>query len=115
MSDTRVTNHRDTEMDSHEVINGVKRYNATCNSASLYDFRSEFEYITISRRVLDRELRRTIEETMLGDGQINELTLQCMTALDADALVELREKAAQVKFTFDTEIVREAWGPRFEN
>ncbi len=78
-----------------------------CFNDSLYDHFHAYENIIVSRRTLEREICRTIEESMANGGTIGELALRCMTALDADAISEQREKASKVKFTFD--IVREKW------
>lgn len=89
-----------------ETINGVERFKPTRPSKSLYDHRLAYTHITIERRTLEREIFRVIEDSMVNGGQINEIALRCMTALDADALAE---KAGKVKFTFETDVVRERW------
>jgi hypothetical protein len=96
-------------MDSREIINGVERFKPSCSVKSLYDHRLAYTHITIERKTLEREIFRVIEEAKANGGEINELALRCMTALDADASVEMREKADRVKFTFETDIVRQMW------
>ena len=92
-----------------ETINGVERYKPTCNSKSLYNHTLAFTHITIERRTLEREIFRLIEDTMTNGGNINEIALRYMTALDADEQAEMQERIGQVQFTFDTDIVRETW------
>jgi hypothetical protein len=97
-----------------ETINGVTRFKATCLkdgrfTDSVYDHFHAYKNITVSRRTLEREICRTIEEMMYNGGTLRELSLRCMTALDADALAEQREAASKANFYFDTDIVREKW------
>lgn len=69
------------------VINGVRRYEATCTSnyLSLYDYKLSPEYITVSRRVLERELVRIIEESLVEGGTFSDLAYKFMLAVDADS------------------------------
>ena len=66
-------------------INGVRRFEATCDGESLYNYANAGESITIPRRLLEREIRRIIEEAMVEGGMITDLANNCMMALDADA------------------------------
>jgi len=76
------------QCNKYEEINGVQRFKATSlDKPSAYDFSASPATITIPRKALERELRRTIEETMLEGGMIAELAANCMKALDADELI----------------------------
>ena len=90
------------------TINGVRRFECTCASPSMYDFFHAYENITVSRYTLEREVRRIIEDAMVNGGQIAELSMSCMTALDADSLAEQRARSAE--FLFETTIAHEKWG-----
>ncbi len=71
-------------------INGVKRYESTCDGESLYDKKKINDCITIPRSLLEREIRRIIEEAMVEGGMITDLAERCMVALDADVDFGLR-------------------------
>lgn len=83
-------------MATFEVINGVKRLVATSeNLPSLYDYENFPEYITVPRRLLEREIRRVLEESLIAGGSIPELACDCMYAIDADTKAHDREMTAR--------------------
>ena len=65
-----------------ECMNGVVRLKAT--SLSLASKYSDESIITVPKRLLEREIRRIIEETMVYGGGIEELTCCCISAIEAD-------------------------------
>jgi hypothetical protein len=68
-----------------KCINGVVRYDTPLDdSESLYEFSKKPNFIVVPRRLLDRELRRIIQEAIEIGGEPNELSLDCMLAIDAD-------------------------------
>ena len=87
-----------------ETINGVERFKPTHPIKSLYDHRLAYTHIIIERRTLEREIFRVIDEAMNNGGQIDDIALRCMKALDADALAEKTGK-----FIFETDVMRENW------
>ena len=62
-------------------LNGVVRLNAT--SLSLESHYPD-ESITVPKRLLEREIRRTIEECMIYGGGIEDLTCRCISGIEAD-------------------------------
>lgn len=71
-------------MSNYVDINGVWRYDTKNDSPCDYDFASMPETITIPRRLLEREIRRTITEALVEGGFRNVLAKNCMHAVDAD-------------------------------
>ena len=62
-----------------------------CQSQSFpseYDHASHPEFITVSRRALERCICDTIEEVMVDGGHVTSLARDCMHALDAAAVLE---------------------------
>ena len=69
----------------YQVINGVRRFVSDCNCKSKYDFTDKPEYILVPRRMLEREVRRVIEEVVVvGDVSIPDVSRRFITSLDAD-------------------------------
>ena len=97
-------------MANFEVINGIKRLVATCDLQSLYDYKSTPEYISVPRWLLEREIRRVLEEALVAGGNIPELTCDCMYAIDADVQAHDRDMMAKAldmqtaSMQFDTDL-----------
>jgi len=69
----------------YQVINGARRFVPDCKCDSKYEYANKSEYILVPRRMLEKEVRRVIEEVfVVGGVSIPDVSRRFMISLDAD-------------------------------
>jgi hypothetical protein len=72
-----------------ENINGVLRLNAT--SLSLDSKYPDDVNLIVPKRLLEREIRRILEECMVHGGGIDDMTCRCISGIEADLAFEIKD------------------------